>query len=107
MNLLTDSLPAIAIGMEPPEDGLIVICTMAAFHMGLNQGDEMLASTMAFATLTLARLFHGFNCRSDIHIFKLGFKVSALKIGQLGAILILALIPTIIIQYGKLKNNDK
>ena len=85
----------------------IVICTMAAFHMGLNQGDEMLASTMAFATLTLARLFHGFNCRSDIHIFKLGFKVSALKIGQLGAILILALIPTIIIQYGKLKNNDK
>ena len=91
---------------------------------------------MAFATLTLARLFHGFNCRSDINIFKLGFKgnmaslgafiagvmflalvlfvpvlsrlfaVSALTGGQIGAIVILALIPTVIIQYGKFKNNN-
>ena len=158
MNLLTDSLPAIAIGMEPAEDGLlnkkprdpkegiltkdfilkvvvqgaiIAICTMIAFHMGLHAGDERLASTMAFATLTLARLFHGFNGRSDIPIFKLGFKdnmaslgaffagvaflalvlfvpflsslfaVSALTVAQLGAIVGLALIPTIIIQFGK------
>ena len=164
MNLLTDSLPAIAIGMEPPEDGLldkaprdpkegiltkefiikiggmggiIAICTMAAFYIGLNQGDEILASTMAFATLTLARLFHGFNCRSDINIFKLGFKgnmaslgafvagivflalvlfvpflsrlfaVATLTGGQLGAIIILALIPTVIIQYGKIKNHNQ
>lgn len=96
----------------------------------------MLASTMAFATLTLARLFHGFNCRSDMDIFKLGFKrniasltaflvgivfltmvlfvpilsrlfaVSTLTGGQLGAIVILALIPPIITQYGKIKNCD-
>ena len=32
----------------------------------------MLASTMAFATLCLSRLFHGFNCRSKESIFKIG-----------------------------------
>lgn len=100
MNLLTDSLPAIAIGMEPsdqtllkekprdPSVGLltkdfvwkmllqgavIAAATMAAFHLGLQQ-DAELASTMAFATLTLARLFHGFNCRSDQSVFKIGLK---------------------------------
>lgn len=164
MNLLTDSLPAIAIGMEPPEDGLldkeprdpkegiltkeflfqllgmggiIAICTMSAFHIGLYEGDEKLASTMAFATLTLARLFHGFNCRSDRDIFCLGLKsnlasigafatgvicltavlflpilgrwfaVSVLTAGQMGIILLLAFIPTAIIQSVKIKNRDK
>lgn len=112
MNLLTDSLPAIAIGMEPAEDGLlnkkprdpkegilnkefmgklfmqggwIALCTMIAFHIGLNTGDEMLASTMAFATLTLARLFHGFNCRSELSIFKLGFKSNMASVGAFAA----------------------
>lgn len=100
INLLTDSLPALAIGMEPadpsllsekprdPKKGimtsdfmvkmlseglLIAIATMTAFHIGLADG-EALATTMAFATLTLARLFHGFNCRGDESIFRLGFK---------------------------------
>ena len=100
INLLTDSLPAIAIGMEPAEKdllsdkprdpnegiltrefmtkifvqgGLIAIVTMIAFHVGLLQGDAKLASTMAFATLTAARLFHGFNCRSKRSILRLGF----------------------------------
>ena len=101
MNLLTDSLPAIAIGMEQPEadllsqkprdpkegilsksfllellvqGGLIAVSTMIAFYSGLNAGDAALASTMAFATLTAARLFHGFNCRSAHSIFRIGFK---------------------------------
>ena len=100
INLLTDSLPAIAIGMEPAEKdllseaprnpktgiltkdfmttiltqgGIIAVCTMIAFHTGLRTGSAATASTMAFATLTLARLFHGFNCRSKHNIFKLGF----------------------------------
>ena len=155
MNLLTDSLPAIAIGMEPAEGnlldkkprdpregilnrafmtelfvqgGLIAVCTMTAFHMGLAAGGEMLASTMAFATLTLARLFHGFNCRSEQSIFKLGFggnpasiaafavgvlllllvllvpflsrlfAVAALSAEQFGLIVLLAFIPTAVIQ---------
>ncbi len=99
INLLTDSLPAIAIGMEPADDklleekprdpsvgiltkdflikmlcegALIAVATMTAFHLGLGTSAEM-ASAMAFATLTLARLFHGFNCRGKESILKLGF----------------------------------
>ena len=119
MNLLTDSLPAIAIGMEPAEEGLldkkprdpkqsilnkeflmqllaqgglIAICTMIAFHIGLNAGDEALASTMAFATLTLARLFHGFNCRSELSIFKIGFKSNMASVGAFVAGIVLLLL---------------
>ncbi len=97
INLLTDSLPAIAIGMESsskdllnqkPRDpnrsildkplltkivlqGLLIsVATMGAFYIGY-QTDAVLASTMAFATLALARLFHGFNCRGEESIFRL------------------------------------
>lgn len=100
INLLTDSLPAIAIGMEPerkyllkekPRDAkasildkpflkqisvqgvLLSISVLAAFFYGLKNGDDMFARTMAFATLSLARLFHGFNCRGGRSMFKLGF----------------------------------
>ena len=102
INLLTDSLPAIAIGMEPARRGLldraprnpnepllnrsfignigwqgllIAIVTMAAFYLGYQQNDA-LASTMAFSTLTLARLFHGFNCRGEASIFRLKFSTN-------------------------------
>ena len=44
---------------------LIAIVTMIAFYLGYQGGDTVMASTMAFATLTLARLFHGFNCRGS------------------------------------------
>ncbi len=91
INLLTDSLPAIALGLEPHtndvmhekprprtegiltkkflvsvgiEGAIIGIATVAAFHIGLMFG-EAVASTMAFATLCLSRLFHGFNCKAD------------------------------------------
>lgn len=101
INLLTDSLPAIAIGMEKaeadllaqkprnPKEGiltkrfvfqllfqgaLIAVCTMSAYATGLVTGSEAAASTMAFSTLTLARLFHGFNCRSSHSILKIGLK---------------------------------
>ena len=99
INLLTDSLPAIAIGMEPARQGLldrkprdpkasilsrglltaigiqgllIAVVTMAGFYLGYRGGDAALASTMAFSTLTLARLFHGFNCRGRESLFRLG-----------------------------------
>ncbi len=139
INLLTDSLPAIAIGMEQPErglleqpprdpkrgiltprfvrdllvqGGLIAVCTLCAYYTGLSgrvpggglsrfwadftdggmsllresggflrviieggggwNGHAGAASTMAFATLTLARLFHGFNCRSRRSLLRLG-----------------------------------
>lgn len=100
INLLTDSLPAIAIGMEPARRGLldqkprnpkesilngsllrkifgqgllIAVFVMLAFYSGYSAGGAALASTMAFATLTLARLFHGFNCRGRASIFRLKF----------------------------------
>lgn len=154
INLLTDSLPAIAIGMEKPEKdllsqkprdpkvgiltkdfsllmlsqgALIAAATLAAFYIGL-QVDAATASTMAFATLTLSRLFHGFNCRSKHSIFKLGLTSNPASIGafflgvmllsfvlfvpfmhplfciapltgaQVGFIGLLAVIPTVIIQ---------
>jgi len=119
MNLLTDSLPAIAIGMEPgdsavlrqrprdPNEGLltksflgsvliqgalIAASTMAAFYIGLEISPAY-ASTMAFATLTLARLFHGFNCRSERSIFKAGLLSNKASIGAFFAgVLLLALV---------------
>ncbi|WP_124065768.1 cation-translocating P-type ATPase [Clostridium sp. E02] len=126
INLLTDSLPAIAIGMEKaeadllaqkprnPKEGILTRCfvlqillqgaliaifTMAAYHTGLVTGSEAAASTMAFSTLTLARLFHGFNCRSRHSILKIGFmsnlwSIMAFEAGAvlLGAVLF---IPTL------------
>ena len=50
----------------------VPVIPMAAFYIGNGKGAAM-ASTMAFATLTLARLFHGFNCRGNKTIFALGF----------------------------------
>ena len=99
INLVTDSLPAIALGMEPYKnnvmkekprnintpiltkafgrgiltEGLIIaVCTLFAFYTGLKTGDNMMASTMAFSTLCMSRLFHGFNCRSGESIFRIG-----------------------------------
>lgn len=123
INLLTDSLPAIAIGMEPAEKGLlnqkprnpkegiltkdfilslfvigalIAASTMCSYHIGLSYGGGALAMTMAFATLTLARLFHGFNCRSDKSIFKLGFSSNWWSVGAfaLGVLLLSAVLFT-------------
>ena len=46
-------------------EGLVIAAaTIAAFHIGLSHGGASTASTMAFATLCLSRLFHGFNCKS-------------------------------------------
>ena len=158
INLLTDSLPALAIGMEPtdktllkkkprdPNTGiltkefslrlagyglLIAIATMTAYYIGL-EADAKTASTMAFATLTLARLFHGFTCRSERPLVKIGFAsnqwsllafaagvillafvllvpfmhglfvIAPLGVSQLLAICGLAFAPTLLIQLGKM-----
>ena len=92
INLLTDSLPAIALGMEPHSKGVmeqkprpmnesiltkqyllsvgteglcIGIMTMAAFLTGYRDHNAVLASTMAFGTLCMSRLVHGFNCKDS------------------------------------------
>ncbi|MBS2905063.1 cation transporting ATPase C-terminal domain-containing protein, partial [Klebsiella pneumoniae] len=53
--------------------GLVIgLFTMIAYHIGLSKGSVGTAMTMAFATLCIARLFHGFNCRGKKSIFSLG-----------------------------------
>ena len=159
INLLTDSLPAIAIGMEPQEEGLldqpprdpkegiltaafllrlvlqgmlIAVSTMTAYHVGMDTGGAGTASTMAFSALTLARLFHGFNCRSSHSLLSLGirsnmwsvmafetgtlllaavlflpglqvlFAVADLSARQLATVLVCAFVPTLLIQAVKM-----
>ncbi len=158
INLVTDSLPALAIGVEPgdqdvlnakPRDprqgildrqfvtrmilqgGLISVAVIIAYSLGLRT-DAAVACTMAFSTLTLARLFHGFNCRSDHSLLHLGFSrnwyslgafvlgvllvclvlfvpgvkslfsVTALTGGQIIDIFALAIAPTVVIQVYKM-----
>lgn len=154
INLLTDSLPAIAISMDNPTKDIIkekprksdesiltkdffkeivihginiAIFTIIAFYIGLKTNNET-ASTMAFSTLCLARLWHSFNSRSRKSIIKQGlfsnkyiiyailigfillvsvlllpplqnlFDVEPLSTTNLLFVLVLSLIPTIIIQ---------
>ena len=56
-------------------EGLVIAAaTIAAFHIGLSHGGAAVGSTMAFATLCLSRLFHGFNCKAAVPvIFKRRF----------------------------------
>ncbi|GKX67011.1 cation-translocating P-type ATPase [Inconstantimicrobium mannanitabidum] len=164
INLLTDSLPAIAIGFESSlkdvlkdkprksdesimtksflqemfiEGFLIFFGTMAAFYIGYKTGDTAIASTMAFATLCLSRLFHGFNCRGDESVFRLGlfsnkyswyafglglvflnsvllipglsglFQIAKLTVTQFASIYGLAVIPLIVIQTYKVLVADR
>ena len=160
INLLTDSLPAIALGLEPHSDavmqekprprsegiltkpfllsvgteGLVIaLATIIAFHIGLASGGAAVASTMAFATLCLSRLFHGFNCRGSESIFRLKLSTNkysvlaflagvvllllvlftpglkslfmvapAFGFANLGEIVLLAFLPTLVIQLVKL-----
>ena len=161
INLVTDSLPALAIGMEPgdhdvlkqkprdPHAGimdhvfvrrmvlqgmLIGLVVVVAFHLGLLTSPAM-ACSMAFLTLTMSRLLHGFNCRDQESIFALGFKrnmfslyafliglvlvlliiftpvgrsmfrVATMNNTQILSIFLLALIPTAIIQLKKITTN--
>lgn len=119
INLLTDSLPAIALGMEPhskevmeekprpmnesiltkdfllkigTEGFCIGLTTMIAFMIGYRE-NALLASTLAFGTLCTARLVHGFNCKSDHPVlFKRTFFNNIYLIGAfvLGLVLITA-----------------
>ena len=162
INLLTDSLPAIAIGLEKETkdvmmdkprnsnesiltkdfllsifvQGFIIgIFTMISFHIGLKT-NHATASTMAFATLCLARLLHGFNCRGKEPIYKklfsniysvfafvIGlillnlvlfiqplqslFEVADLSIMNVLYIYLFAFVPTIIIQIFKIIRKEK
>ena len=120
INLITDSLPALAISMEPSNpalihdkprprgesvltretllqvglQGLVIgLATIAAFYIGL-ETSTVTASTMAFATLCLARLWHGFNSRGKQSIFRLGITTNIYTIGAfvVGTLLLFAIL---------------
>lgn len=121
INLLTDSMPAIAIGIESPKSRvlkdkprniqeplltkpfaievlyqgfLIAIATMLGFHIGL-QVSTAAAVTMAFAVLCQARLIHGFNCRTREPLsFKLLFSNGFSWVAFLVGTLLLGLVLT-------------
>ncbi|MEG3041338.1 MAG: cation-translocating P-type ATPase C-terminal domain-containing protein, partial [Clostridium sp.] len=108
----------------------IAIFTLTSFYIGLNVNPAV-GSTMAFATLCLSRLFHGFNCRGKNSIFTIGifsnryswmafglglvflnsvlfvpflqnlFEVATLTGSQVGYIYLLSFLPTVIIQITK------
>ena len=104
LNLVTDSLPALALGMEPVEKtamtqpprgkeeplfsrafsrrlawqgALVGGITLLAYGLGFHlTGTFAVANTMAFATLTFSQLFHAFDVRSETTpLFRLGVAV--------------------------------
>ena len=123
INLLTDSLPALAIGMESVDERLlqdtprdpsekllnssfirnmliygsmIAAVTITAFYLGDPVHTVQTAMTMAFATLTLARLFHGFNLRSKYSLVRIGlcsnrWSIAAFGVGVLLLVLVLCI----------------
>ena len=101
VNLVTDGLPAIALGMTRPDDDimrrpprspregvfsrglhgmilgrglLIAACTLAIFVLALREpGGEIRARTLAFTTLVVAQLIYAFQCQSEHHsVFDIG-----------------------------------
>ena len=116
INLVTDSLPAIALGLEKPEadimdkkprdskkgifaDGLwqriitegtmLGILTLVAFSVGNYLYDIEVGRTMAFVSLGLLELVHSFNIKSEESIFKVGLLKNKYLLGAfiLGALL--------------------
>lgn len=99
INLVTDSLPAIALGLEPVQDdvmerspkrrdeglfahglGVRIFLqgfmfgglTLLGFYLGLLTGGVSQGRTMAFLVLALSQVFHSYNMRSDSSLFKIG-----------------------------------
>ena len=116
VNLVTDSIPAIALGLEPPEEGImhrkpesvkkglfangmwskiivegtmIGLLTLVAFTIGNKFYGIEIGRAMAFVTLSMLELVHSFNIKSEESIFKIGIKNNPYLIGAflLGTIL--------------------
>jgi len=124
INLLTDSLPAIALGLEPYkhavmkekprpmsesiltktfltrvgiEGSVIGLITLGAFMIGFQGGNARLASTMAFGVLCLSRLVHGYNCKSKGRILFTGrfFNNKYMQYAFLAGFVLLTLVLTV------------
>ena len=121
INLVTDSLPAIALGMEAVEPGIMeqkpkpknegifahglgvrvvlqgvmfAILTLLAFHIGrTSTGLEAGGQTMAFMVLALSQVVQAYNMRSDRSLFKIGsFRNRTLNLAALTSVVLVALV---------------
>ncbi|SFB03223.1 cation-translocating P-type ATPase [Clostridium frigidicarnis] len=116
INLVTDSLPAIALGLEKSEKGvmnkppreqnegilsggtlkfvairgsIIGMVTIIAQYLGMKISPEF-GTAMAFSTLTLSRIIQTFASRSNTDtIFKLGFTTNKYVLGAVGICLVM------------------
>jgi Ca2+-transporting ATPase len=109
INLVTDSLPAVALGLEAPEDNImkrkpinsrkgifadglwnkiiiegimIGMLTLVAFSLGNKYYGLEVGRTMAFLSIGLLELVHSFNIKSEESIFKKGFLENKFLMGS-------------------------
>jgi len=115
INLITDGLPAIALGMEPTEKDIMDVpprpkteglfahgygvrivlqgimfgaLALAAYAIGLNAAGESAGQTMAFAVLAFSQIVQAYNMRSDRSLFRIGFFGNK-KLNQAAAIAVI------------------
>lgn len=120
VNLVTDSLPAIALGMEKVEDDVMYqkpkpknegifahglgvkvvlqglmfgLLSLASFYIGYSNGSLETARTMAFITLSLSQIVHAFNMRSNHSLFVVGaFGNKKLNLACLSSVLLVSFV---------------
>ena len=129
VNLVTDSLPAIALGLEPPEKGImdrkpidskkgifadglwgkiitegimLGMLTLIAFSIGNKYYGVEVGRTMAFISIGLLELVHSLNIKSEQSIFKSGFLKNKYLIGSFGLGILVQLIVVIIPQLAEI-----
>lgn len=120
INLVTDGLPALALGMEPVEKDVMLrrpkpkqesifaqglgvrvvlqglmfaVLTLTAFYIGGAAGGTLEAGrTMAFLVLAVSQLFHAFNVRSSHSLFVVGLGSNLYMLGAFAVSLVLILL---------------
>ena len=121
INLVTDSLPALALGVEPVEKDVMIqkpkaktegifaqgfgvqiifqglmfgALTLIAFRQGVQVTGQLAGGqTMAFLVLALSQVMHAFNMRSNHSLFSIGFLTnSKLNLAALGSVLLTCLV---------------
>jgi len=124
INLVTDGLPALALGMEPVESDVMLrrpkpknesifaqglgvrvvlqglmfaVLTLTGFYLGLHTGGTVeAAQTMAFLVLAVSQLFHAFNVRSTHSLFVVGLGSNPYMLGAFAVSLLLIALITFI-----------
>ena len=130
INLVTDSLPAIALGMEEVEDDVMdkkpkpknegifahglgvrvvlqgimfAVLSLIAFVIGENAMGEQGGQTMAFMVLALSQIIQSFNVRSEHSLFRIGFFTNKILNGATAislAVMLLVLFTPIGVAFG-------